>query len=267
LRVVAFESFTKGARAGAHVQRFAIAASAAACVMVLVGIASANLGGKKEERPVEEETIDVTFAEELPEVKEEAPPPPPPAAAPPIAVPEHVKVSTAPPPPPPPVPTEVPKGKLDEADPSLDKGVAGGSHDGESTGVAGGAPGGTGTVVKEAPTVTAAAPPPPPPPPMPKPAGPSMVSETDIPAKAISNPPPPYPEAARAAGLTARIVVRLTIDETGKVVAAKILKGDPSFDAVVMQTVMTWKYEPARHADGTPFLSTKTIPIPFKIKT
>lgn len=93
-----------------------------------------------------------------------------------------------------------------------------------------------------------------------------MVSEDDIPAKGLSTPAPPYPDAARSAGITGAVTVRLTIDEKGNVVDVKILKGDPNFDAVVLETVKTWKFEPAKHQDGKPFLSTKTMKIPFKIK-
>ena len=98
-------------------------------------------------------------------------------------------------------------------------------------------------------------------------AGLELVSENDTPAKGIRTPPPPYPAAMRSAGITGVVVVRLTIDEQGNVVDAKIVKGDPSFDDVVLETVKRWKYEPARHEDGKPFLSTKVVKIPFKIKS
>lgn len=263
---MAFESFTSKTSSGAFHQRRAIAYAAAACVLVGLGIASAKMGGKPDLQPKEEETIDVKFTEEIPEEEpqnEPPPPPPPEPAAPPVVVPKTMKVNHEPPPPPPEVPTEIPKGKLDEADPSKDKGVYG-SHDGDPSGQVGGKPGGTGTAKIDAP------PPPPPPPPAPtappKPKA-QLVSENDTPAKGLSTPPPQYPAAMRTAGITGVVVVRLTIDEHGNVVDAKIVKGDPNFDAAVLEAVKKWKYEPAKHEDGKPFLSTKVVKVPFKIKS
>ncbi len=208
--------------------------------------------------PKEPDPVDVTFEEKIEEEKPREPEPEPPPPA--LEVPKHVKINHEPPPPPPKEPDPDTKAKLDEADPSKDKGVAGAHGGGDPNGK----PGGVGTTPK--PESKPEPPPPPPPPPAPKVIKPAMVSEDDIPAKGVSTPPPAYPAAARAAGVQGVVVVRLTIDEQGNVRDAKIVKGDSNFDDVVLAAVKSWKYEPAKHQDGKPFLSVKTVKIPFKIK-
>jgi TonB family protein len=56
-----------------------------------------------------------------------------------------------------------------------------------------------------------------------------MFSRTILNGKAVSLPKPVYPEAARERGLSGRVIVRVTIDETGKVVEAKDLCGGPPY--------------------------------------
>jgi periplasmic protein TonB len=273
---VAFEAFTRKDGGGALHQRRAIAYAAAACVLVGLGIASAALKSKElpPPPPKEPEPVEVQLEEKIEEQKPPEPSPEPP----PVEVPKHVKVSAAPPPPPPPDPDPNLKAKLDEKDPSKDVGAAG-AHGGSSTGkpVATAKPeapacGGAGQACcagscsaglaceanvcrTPAPVVQKT-----------EVKKPALVSEDDVPAKALSTPPPAYPASARTAGITGKVVVRLTIDEHGNVKDAKIAKGDPNFDDVVLAAVKGWKYEPAKHQDGKPFLSIKTVAIPFKIK-
>lgn len=279
---MAFEAFQQqSSGSGAFHQRRAISYAAAACVLVGLGIASAALKSKDPPPapPKEPEPIDVQLEEKI---EEEKPKEPEPAEPPPVEVPKHVKVSTAPPPPPPPDPDPNLKAKLDEKDPSKDVGAAG-AHGGEGHGK----PGGAGSAKPEAPQcggdgqvccggstchnglaceTAGVCRKPAPPAPVATVKKPAMVSEDDTPAKGLSTPPPSYPAAARAAGITGKVVVRLTIDEQGNVKDAKIAKGDPNFDDAVLAAVKNWKYEPAKHQDGKPFLSIKTVAIPFKIK-
>ncbi len=253
---MAFEAFVESKVSSAYVQRLGQGFAIAACMLVGIGAVSARMMKAPPAPPKVEEPTEVKFVEEIPEP--EKLPEPPPAA--PVVVPDSVKVNHEPPPPPPPVPTEIPQGKLEEADPSKDKGMSG-AHGGDP----GGAGSGTGTVVAPPPP-----PPPPPtvsaPPPPPAPKGPSLVSETDTPAKALVNPAPPYPAAARAAGLMGAVTVRITIDESGDVTDVKVVKGDPNFDDAVVETVKKWKFTPAKHEDGTPFKTTIVRKFPFKIK-
>ncbi|MBL8717103.1 MAG: energy transducer TonB [Myxococcales bacterium] len=264
---MAFEAFVEKTVNAAYRLRLSQCVAAGACILVGIAAAGQRVNAKAPPPPKLEDLTDVKFVEEIPEEKEpEKPKEPEPPAAAPVLVPESVKVSSEPPPPPPPVPTEIPKDKLDEADPSKDKGIAGGSHSGDP----GGAAGGTGTATAAIATTPPPPPPPPtattPPPPPPPPKA-TLVSETDVPPKLTGYVKPPYPEAARAAGTTGAVTVRITIDENGDVTDVKIVKSDPTFDAVVLETVKKWKFTPAKHEDGTAFKTTIVRKIPFTIKT
>lgn len=245
-------------------------------MLVGLGIASAALKSKELPPPKEPDPVEVQLEEKIEE--EKPPEPPAPEAPPPVEVPKHIKISAAPPPPPTPEPDPNLKANLAEKDPSKDVGAAG-SHGGEPGGKpitkAPDAPqcGGadqlccSGTSCHDGLACTSGVcRKPAPPPPVATVKKPAMVSEDDVPAKGVSTPPPSYPAAARAAGITGKVVVRLTIDESGAVKDAKIVKGDPNFDDAVLAAVKGWKYEPAKHQDGKPFLSIKTVAIPFKIK-
>lgn len=254
---MAFESFTKTGGGGASLQRYAISFSAAACV--LVGVLVAGQQVKAEVPAKEDEPVDVKFTEEIPEEKpkEEEPPPPEPASAAAPLVPAMVKTNSLPPPPAVEPPPDTIPDKAKEADPSKDPGAFGSGN---------GEPGGTGTgggggFKKEVPA------PPPPPPPPPKPlVATEKPSVGDVPAKRKSGALPAYPDALRASGVQGEVVVMLTIDENGNVTGAKIVKSDPNFDEVVMRAVLAWKFEPAKHADGTAYVSKKQIKIPFHLK-
>lgn len=264
---MAFEAFIFRTTSHAYRLRLSQCVAAGACILVGVAAAGQRVNAKAPPPPKLEELTDVKFVEEIPEEKEpEKPKEPEPPAPAPVLVPETVKVSSEPPPPPPPVPTEVPKDKLEEADPSKDKGIAGGSHSGDPGGAAGGTGTGTGAATPPPPPPPPATTPPPPPPPPPPPKA-TLVSETDTPAKLTGYVKPPYPEAARAAGITGAVTVRITVDENGDVTDVKIVKGDPNFDAVVLETVKKWKFTPAKHEDGTPFKTSVVRKIPFTIKT
>lgn len=260
---MAFEAFAHKRAAGAFHQRRAIAYAAATCALVGLGIASASLRSKELEPPPKEpDPIDVQLEEKIEEEKPKEPEPtlPTPSVA--LIVPSRVKISPEPPPLVAPPPDPNAKTNLDEADPSKDKGVAGDPNGDPAGNGKGALPSGppkkvdpppsapTAPVIVVAPRATGA-----------------VAAENDLPAKGISTPPPSYPESARAAGLTGVVIVKLTIDETGKVVSVKIVKGDPNFDEAVLKTVLGWKYAPARHPDGSAFLSVKTVKIPFRLKS
>jgi periplasmic protein TonB len=82
---------------------------------------------------------------------------------------------------------------------------------------------------------------------------PSRASEgavDQLPEEAV-NPAPPYPEEARQAGQQGTVWVRLTIDATGKVSAARVQEssGYDALDAAALRTVRRWVFRPARR-DG-----------------
>jgi TonB family protein len=69
------------------------------------------------------------------------------------------------------------------------------------------------------------------------------------PPQAIST-PLTYPEKASGAGT---LLLELTIDRRGRVVNARVLQGDPKFQAAALSAAQTWLFEPARrHGEPIP---------------
>lgn len=246
-------------------KRLAVGFGAGVLVMVALAGVLATARGVAAPKP-DEEILDVKLAS----APSAAPPPPPPPAPPPLAEPTPPKPAApigrkaiiAPKE----VPTEAPK----EADkplkpaPGPDEyadgkgGVKGGIAGGDPNGIAGGSQAGTGA---------APSPPPPPPPPTP-PAGPMVVTEDMTPASPLSTPDPPVPDEARSQGVSATIVVRFTITETGNVTDVAIVRGShPLLDPVILRAVSAWRYKPALTADGKAVSSKKTKTFRYNFKS
>lgn len=230
-------------------------------IAALVGVAATVRAAAPP--PEEEEILDVKLATTT-AAAPEPPPPPPPAPVekkPPPAGPIARKAIVA--------PTAVPT----EAPPESDKpvkpptgpdeyadgkgGKKGGVTGGDPDGVANGAPGGTGT----APAVI----PPPAPPPPP---GPVAVTEDMTPASPVSTPAPAVPDEARSQGISATVVVRFTITETGAVTHVAVVRGShPLLDPIILATVRSWRYKPALAADGRPVSTRKTKTFRYNFKS
>ncbi len=62
---------------------------------------------------------------------------------------------------------------------------------------------------------------------------------------------PTYPAAALKAGIKGHVILKVYIDETGKVVRAEVVQSIPPgvFDEASTQCVMKWKYSPAMQRD------------------
>ena len=223
-------------------------------VYCAIGAAVIVAGRRKAVSPAQK-VVDVTFVEKVvkpppeplsaPEVK-----PQPAAAAPAPAVrPEQKvhKLEKAPPPKALVAPRKIPKIIPPEADPSEDKGVASFGDEakpdpaGLEGGVAqGGTIGGIAGGVVELPDGAI--------PPRPK-------STNAIPA---------YPAAARADGRTGAVVLEIAILADGSVDRIKVVRGDEPFASAAVNTVKTWRYEPARYK-GQPISVYRTFQITFKL--
>lgn len=84
-------------------------------------------------------------------------------------------------------------------------------------------------------------------------------------ATALRNPTPPYPEDARRDGVEGIVILRLNIDEAGKVKQAAVVKssGRGDFDHAAVDTIeRRWRYRPAL-SWGRPVESTETVRICF----
>jgi len=74
-----------------------------------------------------------------------------------------------------------------------------------------------------------------------------------------------YPEEAKKAGTQGKVFVSLTIDESGKVIQADIMKSvDKYLDAAALEAVSKISFTPAKKA-GKPAKSRMLLPIDFKL--
>jgi protein TonB len=62
--------------------------------------------------------------------------------------------------------------------------------------------------------------------------------------KALYLPQPEYPVAAKAAGTTGTVVVRVTIDEQGNVISATAVSGPPALQQVSVTAAALAKFSP-----------------------
>jgi periplasmic protein TonB len=224
-----------------------------------VAVAAIVLFGGAPMTRVAQKMVDVTFVEKIarPEPPP-APPPPPkpevkpqplPATAAPVVPPHQIVRRLEKPPPPKPMvaPRRMPKEPPPEADPREDKGVAALGDEGKQDpagleggttqgGVVGGVAGGAIELPDDAI------------PPRPK----------------SSNAIPPYPQEARADGRTGVVVLEIVVLADGSVDKVRVVRGDEPFASAAVNTVKTWKYEPARFK-GQPISVYKTFQVTFKL--
>lgn len=116
------------------------------------------------------------------------------------------------------------------------------------TGRPGGEGGGREIAGGGSPVIEIGAPPPPPPPPVVKPV-PRIISKGPITGLALSLPKPLYPPIAKQAGANGPVNVQVLIDETGKVVSAKAVSGNPLLRAAAQQAALAARFSPTRLGD------------------
>jgi len=80
-------------------------------------------------------------------------------------------------------------------------------------------------------------------------ASPHSANSVDEPPRELANISPQYPQAALKRGIEGQVVVRLLIDERGRVEDVQVLRveGHPSFRKAVLDVVHKWTFRPARH--------------------
>jgi protein TonB len=123
-----------------------------------------------------------------------------------------------------------------------------------------GAPGvGTGTGVAGPTSVNIADDPPPPPKPTPPRA---PISGGVLNGKAISLPKPQYPPIAKQARASGTVVVQVTIDENGRVIAANAVSGHPLLQAVSVAAARQARFSPTK-LSGQPVKVTGVITYNF----
>jgi protein TonB len=90
---------------------------------------------------------------------------------------------------------------------------------------------------------------PPPPPVKIEKAFPKVISKGPITGLALSLPKPPYPQIARQAGANGPVNVQVLIDETGRVVSAKAISGNPLLRAAAQQAAFAARFSPTTLGD------------------
>ena len=75
---------------------------------------------------------------------------------------------------------------------------------------------------------------------------------------------PKYPREALKEGKSGSVIVKLSVDEKGKVISAIIKESSPPriFDAAAIQAVLKWKFKP-RLIDGVPVKQAGLVTIEF----
>ena len=118
------------------------------------------------------------------------------------------------------------------------------------------------------PPVIAPSPPEPPalPPAPPQPAGPVTLA-SELALTCPERMPPAYPPLARRLGETGKVVLRVELDETGRVSAAQVLtsSGSNRLDAAALAAVRTWRCQPAQR-DGQAVRSVAMQPFKFTLE-
>lgn len=84
----------------------------------------------------------------------------------------------------------------------------------------------------------------------------------------LSSPKPPYPAEARKQGVEGSVLLRVKIDNTGRVSRADVVRssGRDDFDSAALHTVTTrWRFRPARLA-GVAVESERTVSVDFRLR-
>jgi len=80
--------------------------------------------------------------------------------------------------------------------------------------------------------------------PTPSPSGGATIEGGVLNGKAVSKPQPPYPALAKAAGAGGIVTVRVTVDETGRVVSAEGVSGHPLLQQAAVQAARNARFSP-----------------------
>lgn len=237
-------------------QRVAVSGAMSLLIIGGLGVAAAAVGGGVVAVAKEDAPIEVTFdAPAAPEPEIEKPPPPPP----PTAKPGKKKSSE-----PPSAPVLIPAEELMQADERFFEASASADSLAEISEI--GEIGAVGDMVASTP------PPPPPPPQVVERAERRVIDPVYIedhvepPVASPGNAMPQYPKVARKKGVESLVVLKVVIDENGRVSKISVVEGDEPFLGAVLAVVEHWKYTPAR-VDGRPTAVYRLIRVPFRLES
>lgn len=109
--------------------------------------------------------------------------------------------------------------------------------------------------------------PPGPQPSQPQAAGPVTLTSSGLALVCPVRKPPPYPSVSRRLGETGKVVLRVELDETGRVSAAKVItsSGHPRLDEAALAAVRTWRCQAAQR-DGRAVRAVALQPFDFTLE-
>lgn len=109
--------------------------------------------------------------------------------------------------------------------------------------------------------------PPAPPPPAPAPAAGPLTLPSELALGCPERTAPAYPRLSRRLGESGKVVLRVELDETGRVAGAQVASssGSPRLDAAALAAVRTWRCRPAQR-DGRGVRAIATQPFNFTLE-
>src|SRR5439155_26654898 len=73
-----------------------------------------------------------------------------------------------------------------------------------------------------------------------------------------------YPQSARAEKIEGRVIIKITVTETGDVDDAEVISGNPILAAACLDAVKQWKFKPFIK-NGNPVRVAANLPFEFKV--
>jgi protein TonB len=93
----------------------------------------------------------------------------------------------------------------------------------------------------------------------------TQVVDLDRTPRTTSQIPPDYPSSMRQAGIDGQVLVEFTVDSTGRVMTARVLKSTQSdFEAATIRAVLRWRFEPGKR-DGRAVPFRMVVPVRFSL--
>ena len=92
---------------------------------------------------------------------------------------------------------------------------------------------------------------------------PGAISAGALDAKALSKPEPAYPNVAKAARASGKVVVQVTVDESGQVILASPVSGHPLLQAAALAAARRARFAPTMQ-NGKPAKVIGTLTYDFK---
>src|SRR5690606_20374882 len=99
-----------------------------------------------------------------------------------------------------------------------------------------------------------------------RPSRPVQLTERMTPPRQLTTTRPVFPEAARAAGRDGLVVLKIAIDEEGRVIGMKLMKGEEPSVSAAVAWAKALRFDPARDADGRRIAVFRTLRIPFELR-